>query len=79
MWNELSNLSPTTIIFGGLTLGLISAIYVIYKIVTNHGHDWSKSMDRNSDAFIENAKSNVALIDALHDLKDEIRSDKRKK
>jgi hypothetical protein len=74
MWDIVSNLPPASIIFGGLTLAVLALIYAFYKAVTNHGHDWRQAIDRNSDAFIENAKTNVALVDALRDLKDEIRS-----
>lgn len=84
---NLGNLSDGVLIFGGLTLGLLFLIWVVYRIVTNHGHDWKKTVDRNSDAFIEHAKSMSKLggsiessykqlSGSIKDLKEEIRSRK---
>lgn len=62
---DITNISENALIFGGLSLVSLSLVWVLYRIVTNHGHDWEKAINRNSDAFLENAKSNVVLVETL--------------
>ena len=66
---DITNISDSALIFGGLSLVSLSLVWVLYRIVTNHGHDWQNAINRNSDAFVENAKSNVALVDAIRGIK----------
>ena len=85
---DLSSITEGTFIFVGLTLGLLSLIWVVYRIVSNHGHDWRNAIQRNTDAFTEHSKSitklggsiessHSQLSESIKDLKDEIRSRKR--
>lgn len=84
---SLNNISEATVIFGGLTLGLLFLIWVVYKLNTNHGHDWIDVLNKNTDAFIKNAEAisdlsstvkstHKELNHSIKDLRDEIRSKK---
>lgn len=62
---NFSNLDSQTIIFGGLTLGLLYALYILWKsnkLFFNHTNDTIRETSR---ALMETARSNQRLADVI--------------
>ena len=62
---DITKLDSQTIIFGGLTLISLALVWLVYKLVTNHFHHTNNVIDKNTSAWVENAKSNQKLIDVI--------------
>jgi len=62
---DITNIQSEAIIFGGLTLGLLSMIWLVWKIVKQYGNHTNNVINRNTDAWAENTKSNQKLVDVI--------------
>ncbi|MEK9207863.1 MAG: hypothetical protein AAB922_05235 [Patescibacteria group bacterium] len=67
-----------SIIINGGAVGLAAAlIWLLYRLVTNHFEHTNQALDRNSEAFVDVAKSNQKLCDS-HDRLCELIKDLKK-
>ena len=62
---DITNIQSEAIIFGGLTLGLLGMIWLVWKITKQYGNHTNGVIMRNTDAWIENTKSNQKLVDVI--------------
>ena len=62
---DITNIQSEAIIFGGLTLGLLGMIWLVRSIVRQYGNHTNQVIDRNTDAWHENTKSNQKLVDVI--------------
>jgi len=62
---DLSSLDSQTIIFGGLTLVSLALVVLVWRVIRQYGNHTNKVIDRNTDAWIENTKSNQMLSDVI--------------
>lgn len=53
------------IIEGGGVLVALTALWIIRTLVTNHDAHLLKALDKNTDAWIQNAKALTKLTDKL--------------
>ena len=51
---------------GAVGISLV-LIFVLYKIVTNHGTHFQDSLDRNSEAWVKNAEAMGKLTQVIED------------
>ena len=65
MLENISNLSPETIIFGGLTLVSLSLVTLVWRISVRYGNHSSEMMQKNAEAWIMNAKAQQKHSDTL--------------
>lgn len=56
-----------TIVQGGAVGIALVCLFLIYKFVTNHGHDWKDAVDRNTEAWGKNAEVTAKLQQFLED------------
>ena len=62
---DITNIQSEAIIFGGLTLGLLGMIWLVWKITKQYGNHTNDVIARNTDAWVENTKSNQKLVDVI--------------
>lgn len=55
------------LIQGGLASVALVLIWVLYKIVTNHGVHFQEAFDRNTDAIVKNAEAMGRLTQVIED------------
>ena len=65
MFENISNLSPETIIFGGLTLVSLSLVILVWRISARYGNHSTDIMNKNAEAWIQNAKAQQRHSDTL--------------
>ena len=51
---------------GSVSIALV-LVFVLYKIVTNHGTHFQDSLDRNSEAWIKNAEAMGKLTQVIEE------------
>ena len=68
MLENISNLSPETIIFGGLTLVSLSLVGLVWRISVRYGNHSSEIVANNTEAWILNAKVQQKHTDCLDNL-----------
>lgn len=61
----LQSLDSTTIIFGGLTLVSLSLVTLVWRISVRYGNHSTTVMEKNADAWIENARAQQKNADSL--------------
>lgn len=79
MLENISNLSPETVIFGGLTLVSLSLVTLVWRISVRYGNHSTEMMQKNADAWIMNAKSQLKVSNALENLEKLIKKLLKKK
>ena len=57
---------------GAVGIALV-AVYLNYKIVTNHENHFIKALKRNAEAFSENGKALQKLGDAIESLEEKLK------
>ena len=65
MLESISNLSPETIIFGGLTLISLALVTLVWRLSVRYGNHSTNIMEKNAEAWILNAKSQQRHSDIL--------------
>ena len=55
------------IIQGGAVGISLVALWIIYKLSTNHSKHLSDALDRNSESWVKNAEALGKLTEKLHD------------
>lgn len=55
--------------FGGIGIAALS-LWVVYKLMTNHDEHMRSTIDRNTDAWIENTKALTNLSSIIERRKD---------
>ena len=60
-----ANLIPTIIQGGAVGISIL-LIWVVYKLVNNHDAHMMDALNRNTDAWVENAKAMAALTQKLN-------------
>ena len=64
----LSNLTPETIIFGGLTLVSLSLVVLVWRLSVKYGNHMTEFMKMNANAWSENAKNLQRNSDCIEKL-----------
>ena len=72
MLENLSNLSPETIIFGGLTLVSLSLVMLVWRLSVRYGNHLSEFMKMNTEAWLLNARNLQRNSDCLDKLSETI-------
>ena len=62
---NLTNLSPETIIFGGLTLVSLALVTLVWRLSIRYGNHMSSVIDKNAEAWIVNAKAQQRHADTM--------------
>ena len=58
---------------GAVGIALV-ALWLVYKLTTNHFHETNSIIQKNSDAFVALAGSNVKLCDTIDSLEKTVQS-----
>ena len=66
---DVTKLDSQTIIFGGLTLVALSLVLLLSRVIKQYGNHTNDVITRNTDAWIDNTRSNQSLVDAIDNLK----------
>ncbi len=67
MLEFISTLAPETVIFGGLTLVALALVVLVWKISTRFSNHMSGVIDKNTEAWILQAKAQQRFSDTLED------------
>ena len=67
---SLQNLTPETIIFGGLTLVSLALVTLVWRISVRYGNHTNDVIDKNTEAWIKQAHSHEKNASALTRLAD---------
>ena len=62
---DITKLEPQVVIYGGLTLGLLGMIWLVWKITKQYGNHTMDVIGKNTEAWVENTKSNQKLVDVI--------------
>ena len=61
----LENLNPETIIFGGLTLVALALVTLVWRLSVRFSNHMSGVINKNTEAWILQAKAQQKMLDAL--------------
>ncbi|MCP6727608.1 MAG: hypothetical protein KJI69_06375 [Patescibacteria group bacterium] len=61
----ISNLEPQVVIFGGLTLVSLALVTLVWRISVRYGNHSTEMMQKNSEAWILNAKAQQRNADTM--------------